>query len=110
MRIVSGSLTLDATDKDVLTLARPDIGKIIRLGLRNPTTSDITITIQDRFTPDPSAKVASPTAVTKDRYSTLIIAGRAADIDGNPICKIINNFRVASSVTGVILSYTMVIE
>ena len=109
MRLISGQLTLDATDKDILTIPKRSVALARRLRIRNDTGAARTITFQDRFTPDPSAGVSSPGAQTIDRYGKVIANATEWELDGTvePIFKILNNFRVASDVTGCILAYTL---
>ena len=109
MRLISRQLALDATDKDILTVPKRSVALARRLRIRNDTGATRTITFQDRFTPDPSAGVPSPSAQTIDRYGKVIANATEWELDGTakPIFKILNNLRVASDATGCILSYTL---
>ena len=75
------------------------IGKIKLLEIDNQSSSAITITIQDVFTPSPSASNTSPTPVTKERKVITIANGETytEKIDG--YIEILGECQVVASVT-----------
>lgn len=107
MNYIDEQIVLGATDVSVLTLPKRYKGLARRLRLRNDTGAPRTITFQDRFTPDASGKVLTPTMVTLSRYGKVIPTGTEWELDGSihPIFELLHNFRVASDVAGCILAY-----
>jgi len=75
----------DTGGKTVFEVPRNKIGKIKLLEIDNQSSSVITVTIQDVFTPSPSASNYNPTPVTKERKVITVANGETytEKIDGN---------------------------
>ena len=98
-----------ATDNDILTLPKRFTGLVRRLRVRNDSGAARTITFRDRFTPDASAGVSSPSTQTIDRYGKVIDNATEWELDGavNPIFKLLGLFRITldTASSAVIVSY-----
>jgi len=107
MKYISGQVTIAAVDESILTLPARYMGLVRRLRVRNDTGAQRTLVFNDRFTPDISGKVAGPVPTTVPRYGDVIANAATWELDGTvfPICKLLNNFRIASDVVGCVVSY-----
>jgi len=72
--MASTVVTANTTAQTAFTVPSNKIGKITFLEIDNQGSSDITLTIQDVFTPTATASVPSPTEVTKDRKVITVAA------------------------------------
>jgi len=65
----------DVATKDTFTVPYDKIGKIKFIEVDNQSASDVTITVQDVFTPFATDETPSPSEVTKDRKVLTVKAG-----------------------------------
>jgi hypothetical protein len=71
----------NTTPQTLFTTPKHEKGKLVSIIVDNQSTTKKTITIQDVFTPDPTAGNASPTTQTIDRVQLTVDAGLTETLD-----------------------------
>ena len=89
----------NTTAQTAFTVPENKIGKIVFLEIDNQSSSPITITIQDEFTPTPSAGNPSPTPVTRDRKVVTVANGEYYNEKFDASIEILGTCKVVASVT-----------
>jgi len=73
-------VTANTTAQTLWTTPKHHKGKLKALNIDNQSTVALTIRIQDVFTPDPSAGVATPTQQTIERVQITVAAGASVSL------------------------------
>jgi len=112
MKKIQNAISLTTTGDNTIINALPKryAGLLKRLGILNGAASDCVFRFKETFTPDVSGKVASPSAVTRERYVLKVAAGDSIDINGEPIAKFLHQFAVNIDQQPVDISYDIELE
>ena len=73
-------VTANTTAQTLFTVSKHKKGKLTSLNVDNQAGSSATIRLQDIFTPDASAKEASPTEKTIERVQITVAAGSSVSL------------------------------
>jgi len=98
--VPSNVVTANTTAQTVFTVPYDKIGRIKFIEVDNQAASDITITVQDVFTPFATDETPSPSEVTKDRkVMTVGATSRAEFRDKAGTIVILGTCKVVASAT-----------
>jgi len=78
-------VTANTTAQTVTTAEKHKKCKITAINVDNQHTADLTLTLQDTFTPDASHGVSSPSAKTIDKWVQTVSTGKTASYDKNEL-------------------------
>ena len=93
--------TANTTAQTLFTTPDINIGKILVIEIINNSASDITITLNDVFTPSPSVNNPSPTETTEKVFEELVKAGATykLELDKNKAIEVKGQLQAVANVT-----------